>query len=431
MAYDYDLAVIGAGWAGFNAARQAQRSGLKACLLEKSRIGGTCLNLGCIPTKALIQSAKTYNLAKKASNFGVEISGLNFNFVKAQARKDNLIRELRQGMQAGLKGADYINSSAELKSNQEIKSAGKVISAKYIIIAAGSRPTELPGFEFDNKNILSSDQLLEIKALPQSLLIIGGGVIGCEFASLFAALGTKVAVAEKMPRLLPGEDQEVSKKIETVFKKRGIKVDTNTDARSLSLSDYSLTLVCVGRMPVTAGLGLEGIGVKVERSAILTNEYLQTSIPNIFAAGDCTAKIMLAHFAAYQGIVSAQNCAYPDALEKADNPAIPNCIFTDPEAASVGLSEAQANRIGIEVNLHRFDFLGSGMARILDETEGFIKIVSQRDSGEIIGAAIIGPRAAELIGILTLAISSRLKVSQVRDTIFAHPTVSESIKEAL
>src|SRR3989338_9138763 len=145
MAYDYDLAVIGAGWAGFNAARQAQRSGLKACL-----------NLGCIPTKALIQSAKTYNLAKKASNFGVEISGLNFNFVKAQARKDNLIRELRQGMQAGLKGADYINSSAELKSNQEIKSAGKVISAKYIIIAAGSRPTELPGFEFDNKNILSS-----------------------------------------------------------------------------------------------------------------------------------------------------------------------------------------------------------------------------------------------------------------------------------
>src|SRR3989338_1288522 len=208
MAYDYDLAVIGAGWAGFNAARLAQRSGLKACLLEKSRIGGTCLNLGCIPTKALIQSAKTYNLAKKASNFGVEISGLNFNFVKAQARKDNLIRELRQGMQAGLKGADYINSSAELKSNQEIKSAGKVISAKYIIIAAGSRPTELPGFEFDNKNILSSDQLLEIKALPQSLLIIGGGVIGCEFASLFAALGTKVAVAEKMPRLLPGEDQE-------------------------------------------------------------------------------------------------------------------------------------------------------------------------------------------------------------------------------
>lgn len=234
-----------------------------------------------------------------------------------------------------------------------------------------------------------------------------------------------------MPQLLPGEDEEVAKKIETIFKKRGIKVNTNTDAAALNLKDYSLTLVCVGRLPETEGLGLDSLGVKLDKGKVAVNEYLQTNIANIYAAGDCTGKFCLAHFAAYQGRIAAENIAHPDNLKKADNPNIPNCIFSDPEIASVGLNEKEARHKNIDVDVNKFDFLGSGMARILDETEGFLKIVSHRKTEEILGVSIIGPRATELIAVLTLAVSSRLKISQIRNTIFAHPTLSESIYEAL
>ena len=262
-------------------------------------------------------------------------------------------------------------------------------------------------------------------------MIIGGGVIGCEFASLFSTLGTQVSVVEKMPQLLPGEDKEVAKKLETIFKKKAIKVNTNTDAQTLDLNNYNLVLLCIGRIPKTEGLDLEKLGVKLERTKIIVDDYLKTSVPNIYAAGDCTGKTMLAHFASYQGRIAVENIAHPDNPKKADNPNIPNCIFTDPEIASVGLKEEEAKNKGIDIVVKKFDFLGSGMARILDETEGFIKIISDKKTEEILGASIIGPRATELISILTLAVSTHMKISQIQNTILAHPTLSESISEAL
>jgi len=429
---NYDLAVIGAGWAGFNAAIRAKELGLKVALIEKEQIGGTCLNRGCIPTKTLIQSAKIYTLAKKSPNFGIDIATPpQVNFIKIQERKDKIIQQLRSGMQFMLKGIDFFNAQAQILSNQELKIDAQIVKTKFIIIATGSKPIELKDLKFDGKKIISSDNILSLKEIPKSLLIIGGGVIGCEFASLFSVLETQVSIVELMPQLLPGIDKETAKKLENIFKKKGVKVNTNTDAKTIDLNNYNLTLLCIGRAPEIGNLDLDKIGIKLEKGRIIVDEYLRTNISNIYAAGDCTAKTMLAHFAAYQGHMACENIANPDNPRKADNQNIPNCIFTDPEIASVGLTEEEARNKNIDIKINKFDFLGSGMARILDENEGFVKIVSDNKTEQILGASIIGPRATELIGILTLAISNCLKISQIQDTIFAHPTLSESISGAL
>lgn len=428
---DYDLAIIGAGWAGFNAAIRARGLGLKVALIEADQIGGTCLNRGCIPTKAIIQSAKTYSLARKSAVFGIQTQSPTCDFKEIQARKDKIIAQLRQGMNFMLKGIDLINARAQILGPGRLCAGAKELSARSILIASGSKPIELPNLKFDHKKILSSDDILNLKELPRTILIIGGGVIGCEFASVLAAFGVKVTVAEKMPQLLPGEDSEVAKKLEVIFKKKGIGVNTNTDALALNFDNYDLVLLCVGRTPSLAGLGLEECGINTEKSGITVDEYLRTALAGIYAAGDCTAKIMLAHFAAYQGCLAAENIANPCALKKADNAVVPNCIFTDPEIASVGLNEEKARAQGIDIKTVRFDFLGSGMARIMDEAEGFIKITADKNTDRLLGASIIGPRSTELIATLTVAISSGLKLSQVREIIFAHPTVSEAIGEAL
>lgn len=428
---DYDLAVIGAGWAGFNAAKRAKELGLKVALIEKEKIGGTCLNRGCIPTKALIQSAKVYTLTKKSQNFGIEIPRPQINLPEIQTRKEKIVQQLHQGLEFLLKDIEIIPGQAHILTNNTIEVEQKKITAKFLLIATGSQPLELKEIKFDGCKIISSNEILNLKEIPASLLIIGGGVIGCEFASLFSTLGTQVSLIEKMPQLLPGEDSEVARKLELLFKKRGIKVGTNTDAVGFDLKNYGLVLLAIGRMPNTKDLHLDKLGVNVEKERIITDEYLRTNIPNIYAAGDCTGKFMLAHYASYQGCIAAENIACPNTPKKADNPNIPNCIFTDPEIASVGLKEQEAKAKGIDIKVNKFDFLGSGMARILDETEGLIKIISKEDTHKIIGGSIIGPRATELISILTLAVSTGLTISQIKETIFAHPTLSESIFEAL
>jgi len=428
---DYDLAVIGSGWAGFNAALRAKAHGLKVALIEKQHLGGTCLNRGCIPTKTLLQSAKIYTLTKKSKTFGIETTNPQVNFSEIQARKNKIIQQLRQGMGLMLKGIDFISAEARILSNNTLEIGERQVNTKFMLIATGSKPLELKDIKFDGRKIISSNEILNLKEIPRSLLIIGGGVIGCEFASLFSALGCLVSIVELMPQLLPGIDKEIAKKLETVFKKKGIKVATNTDAKNLDPSHNDLVLLCVGRTPVTEDFGLDKLGIKLEKSRITVDEHLKTSISNIYAAGDCASKTMLAHFAAYQGCIAAENIADPSHLKNSDDSNIPNCIFTDPEIGSVGLTEEEAKGKNIDIRVHKFDFLGLGMARILDETEGFIKTISDKKTGEILGASIIGARATELIGILTLAIQSHLKVSQVADTILAHPTLSEGITSAL
>lgn len=427
----YDLAVIGAGWAGFNAALKAKELGLGVCLIEQSNVGGTCLNKGCIPTKTLIQSAKIFALSKKLHNFGIEAGESKLIFSKVQERKESIIAHLQKGMKFMLKDIDFINANAKFISNEEISAGTETIKAKYFLIATGSQAIELPSIKFDSKKILTSDDILNLKELPASLLIVGGGVIGCEFASLFSTLGSKVTVVEKMPQLLPQEDKEISRRIELSFKKKGIQVHTNTDVASLNLDKYELILVCVGRFPVLKRMSLENAGLNIENNKLVVDDYLRTNVSNIYAAGDCTSKIMLAHYASYQGEIAAWNIARQDLPKKADNSYIPNCIFTDPEIASVGLNEDTAKGRGIEVLVKKFDFLASGMARIIDETEGFIKIICNKKTEEIVGASILGPRATELIGILTLATSCRLRPNVFSDVVFAHPTLSESIGEIL
>lgn len=428
---DYDLAIIGAGWAGFNAAIKAAQLGCKVALIEKDKLGGTCLNRGCIPTKTLIQSAKVYSLSKKASKFGIQVDNPKINFPEIQKRKEQIVNQLHSGMQFMLKNKNinFIPAQAQLVSHEELNLSTERIKAKNILIATGSKPAELVDLKFDGKKIISSDDILNLDSIPKSLLIIGGGVIGCEFASLFSILGTDVTIIELMPQLLPQEDNEIARRLELIIKKKGIKVNTNTDAKTVNLNNYDLVLQAVGRKPCIDE-DLDKIGIKLDKNRIMVDDYLRTNIPNIFAAGDCTGSIMLAHYASYQGTLIAENLANPSQMKKVDNSAIPNCIFTDPEVASVGLTEDKAKQLGIEVKINKFDFLGSGMARILDETEGFVKIVSDKKTDNILGASVIGPKATELIGVLTLAIKSRLKTSQISETVFAHPTLSESISDS-
>ncbi|MDP3041380.1 MAG: dihydrolipoyl dehydrogenase [Candidatus Omnitrophota bacterium] len=442
----YDLAVIGAGWAGFNAALRAKELGLAVCLIDSNQIGGTCLNYGCIPTKTLIACAKVFSLAKRSSNFGIELDNLRVNLSAIQEKKDKVIRQLAQGMQSRLSGVDFIKSPAKIISTREIKVDGRIINAKFILIATGSLPIQLPELKFDGstsltinpeqgrridgKKIISSDEALALSEIPQSLLVIGGGVIGCEFASLFSILGAEVTIAEKMPLLLPSEDRDVARKIEVIFKKKGIKVVTGADVSILELENYSKVLVCVGRAPNTQGLGLEDLGVQLKNNWIAVDDYLQSSLDNIYAAGDCTGKVMLAHYAAYQGVMAVQNMASGN-RQKADNLVIPACIFTEPQIASVGVKEEDALVCGCQIKVHKFDFRASAMAQIIDETEGFVKIISNQETGQIIGASIVGPQATELIAVLAVAISSHLTVSEVGAMIFAHPTFSESLHETL
>lgn len=428
----YDLIVIGAGWAGFNAALTAKKLGLKTCLIDQSEIGGTCLNRGCIPAKSLLQSAKIYALSKKSAAFGIENSNTRIDFSRIQQRKQGVIEGLRRGMQSMLKGVDFVGGRAEILSPGQVRAADKVLETKYILIACGSLPAQLPGFKFDGGKIISSDDALNLASLPKSILIVGGGVIGCEFAGLFSTLGASVEIAEKMPLLLPGVDNEIARKLELAYKKRSVKVNTNCDASSIDLNKFDTVLVCVGRSCASNNLGLEKIGLKTERGRIVVDECLKTNIDNIYAAGDVTGKVMLAHFAAYQGIIAGQNIFNSGSPGiKADNPFIPNCIFSDPEIAGVGLDEEAAKARGYDPRTHKFDFLGSGMARIIEETEGFVKIISDKKTGIILGASIIGPKATELIAGLAIAASNKLTVSQVRNTIFGHPTLSETIGEAL
>jgi dihydrolipoamide dehydrogenase len=426
----YDLTIIGAGWAGFNAAVRAKALGMKVALVEESFIGGTCLNQGCIPTKTLFQSAKIFEEIKKAGNFGISINvEPKLNFLEVISRKDRIIQQLRKGMENRLAGVEYICGHARFLDNQRVKVDDREIQSSKILLSLGSQPFELPGFTFDGKKIISSDQILKLDKIPSSLLIIGGGVIGCEFAQIFSSFGTKVTVVELMDQLLPGVDREIAKKLETVLKKKRISVLTSTDAKTIDSNNFELVLVCVGRSPRVEGL--DSLGIATNKSGIVVDDYLRTSVDNVYAAGDCTGKLMLAHYASFQGVCAVENIKTPDAPRKAENNVVPACIFTSPEIAFAGLNEEQAKKKNFQVKVNKFDFLGSGMARIQDEAEGFVKIVSDAESGLLLGAQLIGPKATELISIFGVSLSSGLTVKNLKNTIFAHPSLSEAIFEAL
>lgn len=429
----YDLIVIGAGWAGISACMEAGARGLTCALIDKGPLGGTCLNTGCIPTKVLIQSAELYSQAKRAAGFGIEIPSAQLDFRKVQERKQKLVATLGSGIGSMIKGTQVIQSSAEVIAPDCVRTDSTEHRARWILVATGSRPAQMKDMPFDGNLVLSSDDILNLSEPPRSLLIVGGGVIGCEFAGLFSSLGTRVTIVELTAQLLPGMDRDIAAKLTACFKKKKIDIRTSCDARTVDRAAFEKTLVCVGRRPCTQGFGLEETGVALRNDGACTvDDMMRTNIPSIFAAGDCTGGIMLAHFAAFQGrraVKAMTGITAP--VPGGFGAVVPGCVFTDPQIASVGLTEDRAAQLNVKVRTYRFDFMASGMARILNETDGYVKIIVQEATGKVVGAGIVGPKATELISTLTVAVQAGMTVEQLRDTILPHPTLSEAITEAL
>jgi dihydrolipoamide dehydrogenase len=446
------LAIIGGGPAGYVAAITAAQQGQQVILIDQGPLGGTCLNEGCMPTKSLLESADIYEKVKHAGEFGISLPSaeIGVNWGQVQQRKEKIIQTLVQGIGYLMKKnrIKVMNGKASFLSEHRVSvengDGQEVIEADRFIIAAGSEPIGLPFAPFDGKWIIHSGQAMSLLAIPSSLLIIGGGVIGCEFASIYSRMGTKVTVVEMADQLLPGEDEDVASVLHKQLEKDGVTVHTSTSLKDLNAdrkiailekqdgihelsADY--VLVSIGRKPRTAGLGLENIGIDYSKQGIHVNEQMQTNIPHIYACGDVIGGIQLAHVAFHEGTVAALHACGHDV--QVNYRAVPRCIYTSPEIASVGLTEKQARSQYGDIRVGEFSFAANGKALILNEQIGKVKVIVEPEYNEIIGLSIVGPRATELIGQGTVMLHSEMTVESMEDLIAAHPTLSEAIHEAL
>ncbi len=442
----FDVVILGGGPGGYVAALRAAQLGAKTAIVEKDRLGGTCLVRGCIPTKALLQSSELYSLAKGGAEFGLVTDSIAFDWSVAQKRKTAVVDQLVKGVEGLLKtgGVTTFRGAARLTGKGTVTVGNDVIKAKDIVIATGSAISRIPlkGAE----HTIDSDQILELKDVPKRLAVIGGGVVGMEFAAMFAALGSKVTVLEMLPQVLPMVDADLvnvytkhlagiggaihtnSKVAEVVKAKGGLQVRFSEGGEGGAL-DADQVLLAVGRSPYTEGLGAEEAGVKLERGRVVVDAQLRTTASGVWAIGDVIGGIMLAHVASYEGICAVENIA-GNGNRTPDYHAAPNCIYTDPEIAHVGLGEKEARDKGLDIKVGRFPFAASGRALTLGQSEGFAKVIAEAGSGKILGAHIIGPRATDLIAEATLAIQNGLTMEQLDLTIHAHPTLPESLMEA-
>ena len=445
MAGTFDVVVVGGGPGGYVAALRAAQLGAATAIIEKDRFGGTCLVRGCIPTKALLQSSELYTLAKGGAPFGVVAGNLTFDWPAAQKRKSAVVDQLVKGVEGLLKagGVTMVGGAARLAGNGAIEVGAERLQAKNIIIATGSAVSRIPlkGAELT----IDSDAILELKEIPRRLAVIGGGVVGMEFAAMFAALGTKVTVLEMLPQILPmveadlvnvyakhlsglGSEIHTNSKVAEVAKVAGgLQVRFSTGAEGGAI-DADQVLLAVGRSPYTEGLGAEAAGVKLDRGRVVVDDHLRTSAEGVWAIGDVIGGIMLAHVASYEGVCAVENMAGHARIP--DYHAAPNCVYTDPEIAHVGLGEKEAKDRGLEVKVGRFPFAAAGRALTLGQTEGFVKVVADAASGRMLGVHIIGPRATDLIAEATLAVQNGLTLDQLDLTMHAHPTLPEAIMEA-
>jgi len=444
------MVVIGAGPAGYVAAIRASQLGDEVILVEKDTVGGTCLNQGCIPTKSLVSSIEVLNLIRRGGEFGLEVGEAKPNLSRIMSRKDRIVSQLRRGVHylLGANKVELIQGKASFLSPCKIKvetrEKTREIKGERIIISTGSRPL-LPSFiDAAHPAVLTGEKALSLEELPQSLLILGAGAIGCEFASIFSNLGTKVTIVEMMEQILPTEDRRVARQMEQIFQKNGISVLTGTklerilnyrtDKLIAKLDDgkeviVNKILVCIGRVPCTEGLGLENLDLAFDdRGYIKVNERMETNVKGIYASGDVIGEPLLAHVAFKEGIIAAENASGLDS--RMDYTAVPRCIFTLPQIGTVGLSADEAEKKGIRVKTGRFAFSANGKAQAMGETMGFVQMVMEEKEGKILGAQIIGPQATELIHEVALAIKWGINAEELSSTIHAHPTLSEAIMEA-
>jgi dihydrolipoamide dehydrogenase len=446
-----NVVVIGAGPGGYVAALKAARLGAKVTVIEREEVGGTCLNWGCIPTKALVASAEALAQARRIADFGIELNGsVAVNIPAVMERKNKIVATQVKGIRALFKswGVSLIEGRASLVSAGTVAvkrpdGSDEVLQADRVIIATGSRPAELPMFPFDGRRILSSSHAINLAELPASVIIIGAGVIGCEFACILREFGAEVTMLEAMPRAVSTEDAEIAEILEKELKKRKIKLVANAKVTGVVTSETGVevsldgdkkffaecVLVSVGRAYNTDGLGLESLGIsRGTRGEIQVNERMETSLPGVYAVGDVTGGILLAHVASKEGIVAAQNaCGHSASI---DYRVVPAGIFTSPEIGSVGLREHQAQQQGIPYTVGRFPIRGLGKAHAMGEIAGLVKIIAHAETDEVLGLHIIGPHASDLVHEGALALHTRLTARSLAAMIHAHPTIAEGIMEA-
>ena len=451
----YDVVVIGSGPGGYSAAVRAGQYGLKTALIERQvRLGGTCLLVGCIPTKSLLHSADVWEYFQDAEAQGVDCKDVRLNYARILDKKNKIVSKHSKGIEFLMRKnkVDVIKGKARLLGGGRIEvtndQGAQTVETKNIILATGSEARMLPGMEPDNDLILTNIQILEMKDIPPTLGIIGAGAVGVEFASIFSRFGSKVTVLEMLPRVVPVEDEEISKELEKTFKKAGIRVETGAraenitrHANSVSLDvtlangqvekmEFAKLLVAVGRKPNTEGCGLENTTAQLDRGFVKVNEFQETNEPGLFAIGDIVAGTpQLAHVATAEGMVAVGHIAGKN-VKPINKNRIPGATYTDPGIGSVGLTEAQARAQGFDVKVGKFPFVGNSKATILDKHDGFVKVIADGKYGEILGVHIIGPEAYELIAEAVTAMEAEATVETMMSTIHAHPTIYEAIGEA-
>ncbi|MEK3934281.1 dihydrolipoyl dehydrogenase [Sporosarcina sp. FSL W7-1349] len=464
MAQEYDVVILGGGTGGYVAAIRAAQLGLKTALVEKGKLGGTCLHKGCIPSKALLKSAEVYDMAKnKAAEFGVDTADVALNFAKVQERKEKIVKQLYNGVQALMKkgkidiyeglgrmlGPSIFSPmpgtiSVEMNSGEE----NEMLVLKNLVIATGSRPRTLPGLEIDEEQVMSSDGALSMKALPKSMLVVGGGVIGIEWASMLHDFGVEVTVLEYADRIIPTEDEDISKEMQKLLGQKGIRfvtgakvlpetlvkaegkvsISAEVDGEQVEYSAEKM-LVSVGRQANVEGIGIENTEIEIENGTIRTKPTFQTKESHIYAIGDVIGGLQLAHVASHEGIAAIEHIAGLK-REPFDYTKISRCIYSSPEASSVGLTEKQARERGFDVKVGKFPFMAIGKALVNGNADGFVKIVADQSSNDILGVHMIGSHVTDLISEAGLAMVLDATPWEVASTIHPHPSLSEVMGEA-
>jgi dihydrolipoamide dehydrogenase len=444
--FDFDVAVLGGGMGGYPAAIRASQLGLKVALVEADKLGGTCLHIGCIPTKALLESSELYSrVANHGAEFGIKAEVVGYDYPRIAQRRDAVVGQLYKGVQYLMKKnkIEVVSGRGRLRDRNTIDVNGKRVSAQHLIVATGSTVKTLPGIELDGHYIVSSDNVVKASSAPESIVIIGAGAVGVEFATFFHELGVKVTLLEALDRLVPLEDEDVSKELMAAFKKAGIDVRVGVKVSGAKKARDGVSvetdqgevwanqlLVAVGRAAVSKDMGLEQAGVQLQPNGFIkVDEWMRTSVESIHAIGDVVGGFLLAHAASHEGIVAAEDIA-GQRLAPMDQNLVTRCTYSHPQIASVGMTEKQAREKGHEVKVGKFPFSAIGRAQIHGETAGFVKIVADTKSGQMLGTHIIGAEATELIAEPALTQLFQGDAWELGRNIHPHPTLSEAVMEA-
>jgi len=445
----YDVIVVGGGVGGYTTAIRLSQLGKKVILVEKEKIGGTCLNRGCIPTKALLHASKMISSIKKSKEIGIVISDFSIDTTKLDSWKNRVVERLRKGVSSLLKmnGIEVREGEAKIVSPNQVKiNGGKLVEADHIVLATGSTPMGLPGIEPNGKTIITSNEALEVSNIPRRMLIIGAGAIGLELASVYSSLGTEITIVEIMEQVLPGTDREIADFLYRSFLKKGLEIYlesrvtkiegespvtvTFETKRAEEKREVDVVLLSVGRRPASRGFGLEELGIETDRRGYISvGEDLRTNVGNIFAIGDVIGPPLLAHKAIKEGIAVAEIIS--GIKERKKFSLIPACIYTSPELAVVGMTEKEAGERGIKYRVGKFSFSASGRALTQQETEGFCKVLIDEKDEALIGIHLVGPSASDMISLGTFAIESKIKARELSHIVFPHPTLTEAIEEAI